>query len=221
MKLKLIQRKELWWPTWKGWVLGFVTVLGVGLSAFHALHGFLAVNGLVESNVVVVEGWISDHAIADGKALFERGGYEKLLVAGCPLDRGAFLQEFQTYAGVGAATLRAMGFDGAALIEAPAGEARRNRTYHSAVAAREALEQAGITVAGVDVVTLATHARRSRMVYRKVFGPEVSVGVLAVPPTSYDPKRWWASSEGLKTTVVEAVAFFFERLADGGRSSRN
>ena len=185
--------------------------------AFHALHGFLAVSSTVDGNVVVVEGWISDHAIADGKTLFEEGDYETLVVAGCPLDRGAFLQEYKTYAGVGAATLLAMGFPESSLIVAPAGDAARNRTYHSAVAARQALGDAGIDIRGVDIVTLATHGRRSRAVYRKVFGSDAPIGVLAVPPTSYNPRRWWASSEGLKTTAIEAVAFFFETFANGGR----
>jgi len=216
----LAQRRTLWWPTWKGWIaiLGSAVALAIGFFAW--LHPFLAVTRAENGNILVVEGWISDHAIADAKSLFEERGYEWLVVSGCALPRGAFLQEYKTYAGVGSATLIAMGFPEDSLLSAPAGECERNRTFQSARACLDLLSEKEIVIKGVDVVTLATHGRRSRLVYKKLFGDFGPVGVYSIAPQSYVPKRWWASSEGLKTTMIELVAFGFERFANAGRSGK-
>lgn len=193
-----------------------MVALGIGFLVW--LHPFLAVTRPENGNVMVVEGWISDHAIADAKTLFEERDYEWMVVSGCALPRGAFLQEYKTYAGVGSSTLMAMGFPEDRLLSAPAGDCERNRTFQSARACLERLTEKGIAVRGVDVVTLATHGRRSRLVYRKLFRELGPVGVYSIAPQSYDPDRWWASSEGLKTTMIELVAFGFERFANAGRS---
>ena len=66
-------------------------------------------------------------------------------------------------------------------------------------------------------MTMGLHARRSWMVYRKVFPPPAAVGVIACPPLDYDPSHWWRSSAGLKGVIGETIATSYEWLCDSGR----
>ena len=43
-------------------------------------------------------------------------------------------------------------------------------------------------------------------------GPGVKVGIIAVEPQDYDPRRWWASSAGFRAVTDEAIAYLYARL---------
>jgi hypothetical protein len=44
-------------------------------------------------------------------------------------------------------------------------------------------------------------------------GREVQVGVIAVEPREYDPKRWWRYSEGVKSMISELIALPYAWLS--------
>jgi hypothetical protein len=93
---------------------------------------------------------------------------------------------------------------------------RRDRTYHSALAAKQWLETQGWSGGGVMVATLGAHARRSRLLYCRAFGPNVPIGVIALEDRAYDPAHWWRTSEGLKEMISETGAFLYTRLFSRG-----
>ena len=74
-----------------------------------------------------------------------------------------------------------------------------------------------LVTGGLNLMTRGLHARRSWMVYRKVFGPGVRVGVISCPPHNYLPAKWWQSSAGLKGVIGETIATGYEWLCDSGR----
>jgi hypothetical protein len=88
----------------------------------------------------------------------------------------------------------------------------QDRTYHSAVNVRRWLESQGITSSSVDVITLGPHARRSRLLFEAALGPDVTVGVYAVPDPRYDLAHWWRSSEGVRSVLGETIAYVYARL---------
>ena len=45
------------------------------------------------------------------------------------------------------------------------------------------------------------------MLFQRALGREVSVGIIACVDVSYDAKRWWASSEGIRVTLSELFAY--------------
>ena len=63
-----------------------------------------------------------------------------------------------------------------------------------------------------NVLTLGVHARRSRLLFRKAFGSDLPIGVIAVQNREYDPVRWWSSSEGAKEVISEGVAYLYARF---------
>jgi uncharacterized SAM-binding protein YcdF (DUF218 family) len=71
------------------------------------------------------------------------------------------------------------------------------------------------------VVTANYHTRRIRYVFRKIFRPDVSVGMVAVDDASFNPENWWESTEGREIFWREALNYCVARweLRDDGSGS--
>ena len=215
--LRLFRRKELCVPTWRGWVLLLAILLGLVISFLAFAHTFLSVNHPVAANVLVVEGWLPDYALEEAVQEFKEKGYEYLVAAGGPMPQGHLVSGYDTYARIAGATLLKLQIPKEKLIEAPAAKTYRNRTFESAKAVRAKLLELGILVQGLNVLSEGPHARRSRLVYRKVFGSETVVGVIAIRSRDYEAERWWRSSDGMETTMSEGIGWLFESLFSSGR----
>ncbi len=212
-----IRRRTIWCPTLLGGLTLLALVGGAVVLTISYAHGFLAVSEREASaEVLVIEGWLPDYALAVAVKELETGEYSHVCVGGGPLDHGNYLSSYRSYAELSAASLKALGVAADRVIVAPAANTRLHRTYESARAVRRALEDSRANVAAVNVLTLGVHARRSRLVFKKEFG-DIAVGVISVPREDYDPARWWASSAGARVLLVEGVAWMHEWLFDSGR----
>ncbi|HMX16755.1 MAG TPA: ElyC/SanA/YdcF family protein [Rhodocyclaceae bacterium] len=209
----LTRRRDCRVPTWRGVVLLLLVVAGAAAGLGRHLLGALAPTDRVDGGVVVAEGWLPDYALAEARDEFVRGGYRQIFTTGGPVPRGAPLQEYGTHAEVAAAVLRRIGLPHDAVVAVPAPSAARDRTYASAVALREWLAAAGVRPGAVLVFTLGAHARRTRLLYQKAFGDAVRIGIVAVPSRDFDPARWWATSEGVRVVLSEAISYLYARLA--------
>jgi hypothetical protein len=63
-----------------------------------------------------------------------------------------------------------------------------------------------------QVISLGPHTRRTRLLFEKALGKEVSVGVMAVEDQDYDPRHWWRSSEGFRVVSGELLAYGYARF---------
>jgi hypothetical protein len=208
---------RVWLPTWRLLVPGVLLLSLLCFWVGRSLHGFLGVSQPVAANVLVVEGWSPDYALEWAVQEFDRGRYDLLVAAGGPMERGSLVSGFASYAEIAEATLSRLGVDPARLGAAPSEAAIRNRTFASARGVRKLLDGHELKVDGLNLITMGPHARRSWVVYKKALGDRYAVGILAVPPRDYDPARWWASSAGAKSTIVEALGWAYEALFDSGR----
>ncbi|HVP17966.1 MAG TPA: ElyC/SanA/YdcF family protein [Spirochaetia bacterium] len=210
--MRFFKRKEVWVLTWLGWAFALAVLFGMAVCFFTFAHVFLSVNAPVEANVIVVEGWLPDYAMKEAVQEFNEKGYEYIVAAGGPMPLGQLVSGYTTFASIAGATLQKLHIPKDRLIEAPGAMTYRNRTFESAKAVKTRLRELGISVRGLNVVSEGPHARRTRLVYRKVFGKGTSVGILSVISRDYDAQRWWGSSEGAKTTLSEGLGWFFENL---------
>ena len=64
----------------------------------------------------------------------------------------------------------------------------------------------------LDLATLGPHARRSRLLYEKAFGPQVKIGIVALVNREYDPAHWWRTSEGVREVIGEGIAYMYARF---------
>ena len=205
----LVCRRECLVPTWRGWLLFALFGIALMVTGVLRVHPFLAVNEPVPSGVLVVEGWVPDYVLEEARAEFERHHYSKLYVTGGPLERGAHLSEYKTYAELGAATLIRMGMRKDAIEVVPAPPVGRDRTYTSAVTLKNWLHHHSADGTSINVVSKGAHARRSRLLFQKAFGEGSRVGIIAVEDRDYDPKHWWKFSQGVRVVVDEFVAYMY------------
>lgn len=210
--MRLVQQKKMWRLTVQGWLLTLVFVVTLILFFVTHVHSFLAASYPIKAEVLVVEGWIPDYALKQAIVEFEKGGYQKLITTGLPLERGFYLAQYKSYAELAAATLLALDFEQDKLIAIPAQNAIKNRTYASAVALNQWIKTSTLNIKSINLFTFDVHARRSWMVFKQALDPETKIGVIAAATDNYNPKRWWASSGGVRSIMSEGIAYIYARF---------
>lgn len=150
------------------------------------------------------------------KREFEIGGYIYLVVTGGPAGP-SWSAERVNLAEHGKAELRRLGFPEDRLLSAPCGDSESQRTYESALTAKRFLGAKGLHPQGINVLSRGPHSRRTQMVYSKVFGPSVNIGIVAWRPYASQHLAWWQSSERTKEFLNESIGFFYEWMIDAGR----
>lgn len=192
-------------------ILFVVGSLLLGLAIFN-LNSFLAKNAPVATEILVVEGWLPDYAVAAAMAEFNHGRYTTLITVGAPLPRGSYLSEYKTCAELAAATLVALGFNPDQLQIVPTTADPQDRTYHAAMALKHHFTNSiDLPIRSINVFTLGAHARRTQLVFRKVFPTPIQVGIISTKVLAYDERVWWKSSEGVRTVIGETIAYLYQR----------
>jgi hypothetical protein len=210
--LGLVCRRELLVPTRRGWLLLLLATIILGILLLRSIQPFLAVSAPVSGGLLVAEGWLADYALQAAVDEYERGAYEGFHVTGVPLEKGAPLSEYRTYAELGAAVVIKLGLATNEVHAVPAPDVRQDRTYASAVALKRWLAEQGRGASVLTVVSVGAHARRTRLLYEKAFGAGTVIGIIAVPDREYEAQRWWASSSGVRDVVDETVAYLYARF---------
>jgi hypothetical protein len=172
------------------------------------LHPFLAVQAPVQSEYLVIEGWIPGYAVEEGLKEFQVRGYGRVFTTGGSDSTSGG----ETRAESAAARLKQLGMRPESVEAVPSPTAFRNRTYSSAVGLRQWFEAHQCRVKSLNVMTVGAHARRTRLLYEEAFGQDVAIGIIAITNRIYDPRRWWRSSEGTKEVISEAVGYGYARL---------
>jgi uncharacterized SAM-binding protein YcdF (DUF218 family) len=209
----ILTRKERWGFSWRGRLV--VTLLGCSTAVLLLLNvqPFLAETHRVNANVLVVEGWIHEYAIRAAVTEFETGRYQHVFTTGGPVTGiGHYVNDYQTSASVGADLLKNAGVPSEFVQMVPSRVMDRDRTYSSAVALREWLDEHNMPVHSINILTEDAHARRTHLLFQKALGKNVTAGIIAVPNPDYDARRWWRYSEGVKDISSEAFAYVYARF---------
>ena len=206
-------RKERWGLSWRGWLLSISIGLMASYLVFLNVHPFLAETHRVNTNVLVVEGWIEQYAIRAGAEEFKTGSYARVFTTGGPVNgNGGYTNDYQTSASVGAEALKKLGIPDDVVQMVPSHVICRDRTYGCAVALRDWCHEHNVPIKAVNVLTEGAHARRTRLLYQKALGKSVIVGIIAVSNPDYSPEHWWRYSDGVREVVGESIAYVYARL---------
>jgi hypothetical protein len=182
------------------------------ISIILVVHPFLAPTKPVGGDILVVEGWLPDYALEKAKERFQQENYQILVTTGGKIEKGYHLSEYKTWAELTASRLKNLDFPEDKIMIAPVlKKIKRDRTYHSILALQRRLHKEGFNVASIDVVSLGVHARRTWILFEKVFS-SVNVGVVAISPNEYDASRWWLSSAGMRNVISESIAYLYARF---------
>jgi uncharacterized SAM-binding protein YcdF (DUF218 family) len=209
----LVTRKERWGLSWPGRLIVLVAIFLTFYLCFFRVYPFLATTHRVNASALVVEGWIHEYAIRAALKEFQSNHYEKIFTTGGPVEgNGGYVNDYQTSASVGADLLKKYGLPDDSVQMVPSRVMDRDRTYGSAVALRNWFRDHNVRVSGIDVVTENLHARRTQLLYQKVFGRQVPVGIIGVQNPDYDPKHWWRYSDGVREVLGESLAYLYARF---------
>ena len=210
----ILRRKESWSLSWRGWLLLALVVALTASCVVLNIHPFLAVTDRTNADILVVEGWIQRYAMQKAVEEFKSGRYKRIFTTGGPENgSGGYVNDYQTSASVGAEVLtKKFGIPGDVVQMVPSHVIGRDRTYSSAIALRDWLDQHDVRVQSINIVTEGTHARRTRLLFAKALGSNVAVGVIAVPNPDFAARHWWRYSEGVEEVVTEGVAYLYAKF---------
>jgi hypothetical protein len=208
----LQKRKEKWVLTWRGRFVVWTALAVLGVVFILAVHPFLAITDRVDTQYLVVEGWVPNYALEESIAEYKSKAYVKIFTVGAEPLSGLNIEPGDSVALSGRARMKNLGMDADLIQAVPAHIKYRNRTYESALALRKWIEENHAPVTSFNLVTLGPHARRSRLLFEKAFAGQARVGIISVEDREYNPKRWWKYSEGVKELISEGVAYVYARL---------
>jgi hypothetical protein len=218
VELGIFRRRTIWWPTWKGWLLFIAVFVAPVIGWTFCGETYLSHTERVSPDTLAVESWIQEDGIHAAAEEYRTKGYRHLVISGGFTGTKGTLRR-QSYTTRAERVLIEAGIPKEAIIEASTPDVETHRTYTMAVSIRSALEQAGVKPTGVNVFTEGAHARRSRLVYAKVFGDNVKVGVISWAPWDNSAERWWSSSERTLDLFKETLGYPYEALFNSGRRS--
>ena len=209
----VFDRKERWSLSLRGWLMLACGLLLATAMFLRGVYPFLAVTHRVNSNVLVVEGWVHEYAIQAAVDEFRDGGYSQVFTTGGPAEGiGRYINDYNTSASVGAELLVKNGLARESVQMVPSRVMDRDRTFSSAVALHDWIRKHKPFVRGINVVTEDTHARRTWLLFQEALGNEVPIGIIAVANVDYPPNQWWHYSEGVKNVVSELAAYLYAKL---------
>lgn len=216
MSFRLFQKRVVIFPTFLGWIVLLILIASAFLLWWFRGESFLSGTHRLPAEVLVVEGWIGPEGIGEARLEFERGGYQ-YIVAASGLSGERWNERRWSFAVEAAKILLNSGIPREQVIVAAPPVTEGQRTFEAAEAVWRAMEERNIHPKALNVFTMGAHARRSRLVFAKVFSPATEVGVIAWIPGDYGPGGWWHSSERAGEFIKETIAYAFEALLNSGR----
>jgi DUF218 domain len=184
-------------------------------------ESFLSLTERSPAEILVVEGWIGREGVRAAAAEFEQHGYLYVVTTGGLTTGKGWEEGGWSYAEGAEHELVRDGVAKDLIIVASAKDAERQRTYECAVAVWRTLQAKGIQPKAINVFTFGAHARRSRLVFAKVYGPKTEVGVISWVPAGHLALPWWRSSERAREMMTETAGYLFEALLNSGRRSNS
>jgi uncharacterized SAM-binding protein YcdF (DUF218 family) len=194
-------------------------IIGAALCSCWWFLGesFLSLTKREQGDILVVEGWIGATGISAAKSEFIHGNYRTIITTS-GLSGERWDKQRWCYATEAEEQLLRSGIPKEQLIRAIPADSDAQRTFESAIAVREALHARGLRPISINLFTRDVHARRSRLVYAKVLGPNIKVGVIAWLPPGYETSFWWKSSGRAADMLKETMGYWFELLMNSART---
>ena len=212
MKFALVKEYTGRKLTWLARLLIAVILIGTLVGLTLNLYSFLAPEAPPHKGLMVVEGWIHDFALDEAVIMYRSGDYSKIVCTGVPIETGSYIQQYKSYPEMTAARLKKMGINPEEIVVAIADYEKKDRTYLSAIALRQAFMTYNIEETNLHLITTGPHGRRSRMMFQKALGEDYNIGITCLDEYTYDHGNWYICSEGVRSVLGELIAYTYANL---------
>jgi uncharacterized SAM-binding protein YcdF (DUF218 family) len=176
------------------------------------IYGFLAQNEPIESDCVVVEGWLSPDCMAKAARFIQTRQIHRVLMTGGTVEDEWDTFRGETYAELGKERLASLGVPKEGITAVPCHVNQRERTYNAALALRQWCDQKGNTLVSFNLLTEGAHARRSYMLFQRALGPRMEIGIIPLKSINMEARQWWQSSAGIKGVIAETSAYLYAAI---------
>lgn len=209
----IVSKKERWRLTTFGIILKFLILFILILAYAKCIYPFLAHHEPNNTKVMVVEGFIPDHALKQSYEIFTRDNYSLMIITGKRREKGAHLTSFGNDGEYSAAILRQMGMNNQLMkVVTMDYEIKKDRTYATAVAVKKWIQENDQDIKSFNIVSVGCHSRRSQLLFEKAFDDNTEIGIISAYNPTYDPDKWWKSSHGFREVMQETIAYTYARL---------
>ena len=186
----------------------FLVLIPVVLLLLVGLDRWLSVTEPVPASVLIVESWFCNRSsFHEAAKEISKEAYNTVLVVGGVRSQG---EESPYYPDLAVEKLTHFGVEPGRLTVLYDPAVRRHRTYTSAVTARDWLTVNQPELSAVNVFSIGVHARKSRVLFRKAFGENVEVGIIASTETAYPAPWWFVSMTGVRLVSRNVFGLLYE-----------
>lgn len=207
-KFQLFRKRNCTRPTLLGWVIIILFVVIIFRLSLVGIYYFLAVNHPVKSKTLVIEGFVPTYAIKGALEYYKENDFDRLIVTGIPIVNYEFIAPYKNTGLATLTALRKFGFNDTVYIADIPTNIFIDRTYHTAIATKMLFDENN-WLKNFDIYSVGVHARRSRLMFKKVFGSDYDIGIIAHKDRTYDPNYWWKNSKGFRNVSNEFVATLY------------
>lgn len=209
-KIRLADKRVRCGLTLWGWLLLLIIFVLAGFILIKTIVPFLSVEQNIDSEVMIVEGYVAEYSYEHIINTFKEKNYRLLIASGTSYEQGFIISGFKTSADLIGQTLLFMGFDSTKLAIVPLSpEIQRDRTYNAALVVKKFLLENHPEVKKVNVISQSVHARRSLRLFRQAMGDEIEVGNIVIPADYFNKDDWYKTSRGFRAVTNEAIAYFY------------
>ncbi len=208
----IYKRKSCVRPTILGWVVILVVIAIVFRLSLVGIYYYLAINKPVNSKTLVLEGWVPTYAVKDAIAYYHENDYDRIIVTGIPIVNYEFISPYKSTAEATILALKHYGYNDTVYVADIPTNIVIDRTYNTAVTVRMLFDENNNWPQNFDIYTVGVHARRSRFMFKKVFGSNFDIGVITHDDRTFDPRHWWKNSKGFRNVSNEFVATLYVML---------
>jgi hypothetical protein len=208
----LFVRQECWRLSYKAWALGLGFALILVFIFRATIYGFLAQNEPIQSDCVVVEGWLTPDCMSKAAQFIQTRKIHHILTTGSTADDEWDTFRGETFAELGKERLASLGVPKAEITAVPSHINQRDRTYNAALALKQWCGQTGNALISFNLLTEGPHARRSHMLFKRAFGPKIEIGIIPLKPANVETMPWWQTSSGFRAVMSESFAFLYAAL---------
>ncbi len=210
-KLSLTKKSTRRRPTLFGWLLILIIIIIVSRLSLGSVYTYLAVNKPVESQTMVIEGWVPAYVLKDAVKYYKENNYERLVVTGIPIVNYEFISPYKNTAEATILALKYYGINDTIYLANIPTNVFVDRTFHTAVASNMLFSENNWPK-DFNIYSVGVHSRRSRLMFKKAFGADYEVGIIAPRDRTFLPDAWWKSSKGFRNVSNEFVATVFVSL---------
>lgn len=207
--IRIFEKKECICLTWPAKILMLFLMLATFSLLFTCFPLYLSKSNPVNGEFLVLDGQLPDYAIEQAITVFGQNKYKAIIVMGGRLPSGHYITGKKTMAEITYSTFIALDFDSTDLILVKGQQVLKDRTYTSGLNLKNWFEEQKIQHTEIDILSVGCHAKRSQYLFKKALGNNFKVGVVAINDKGYNIKKWWKTSNGVRSVLSEMIAFIY------------